>query len=320
MTNKASHIGLNSFQGLQGKKHGNTRTPLWKNYKRFEDEKKRKDSCSYPTEFKFKQYDFLRAIELHQIFVACRYSKMYETWMALTKVDKKNLTQYLFSIQKSNISKLPPEQLYACVKKHNHFPVVLANLFFDIAYHRGLVESLATRLLERGWNGLITEDKIVLLFDLVKLYPELINNSDNIYDLIFESPDYVPAQVVKEWNRLVVFSNDYLTIFQKFKHFGWRNLSVDEKVVLINGLSISNRGITEGLDEVLYNVRMYDDVPPIVVAERDQAAIEHFKISGVLSNLVGAMIHYVQYSGKVLGIAGVPNVKIRKVKGLGKQQ
>ncbi|MCE7926684.1 MAG: hypothetical protein DYG98_26890 [Haliscomenobacteraceae bacterium CHB4] len=261
-------------------------------------------------------FDIEEGQKKYNILLECHKSGLYNYWESLKPANRVSLIKYVAKINSLYISADGEKQFRRIihdVAAHNHFPAVMAKVFFEIIFNNGHIGEINRKLRLAGWQHLSLDEKIAILYDLSCLYPELMNHTGKIYDIAREEPGYLEPLVVKELNRLALLDGNYEHAREKFGKVGWRGLSVDEKIVLTNGLCKKHRGITENLNQVLYNIRIYNELPAVVIAEKYNNEIDRYLEGGIMTHLVGTIHDFsIQSGGELIAIKGVGMGKIRE--------
>ena len=242
--------------------------------------------------------------------------ELYHYWHSLSPENKIFLVKYLVKINciySDSIGAQEFEQITYKISIEQHFPPVLAKAFFEILFDNDCITGSNIKLKEKGWESLSTDEKIAILYDLSCLYPDMVKRPENLYDIAIENPKYIEPVVAREINRLAIKEGEYDQVYVKFIRSGWPQLSVDEKVVLTNGLCEQHRGVTADLDQVLYNVRVYNDIPAVIIAEKYNRDIDTFLSNGRVSHLIGTIQEYHRCSGgELIRIQGVCKGRIQE--------
>jgi hypothetical protein len=197
------------------------------------------------------------------------------------------------------------------VLKHKHFPIIIAKLFFDIVFGLGFIKVINEKLKLNSWKDLSKVERIVILYDLICLYPELKRQQHHIFDIAINEPNYNIPLVVKEINRLAILEGGFESVYKLFRLNGWSSLSTNEKIVLTNGLCEKHRGVTEDLDQVLYDVRVYNEIPNVLNVESESYAIDRYLNGGPVSNIIKMIIDHFNNYGEVIALRGIEQVKIQ---------
>lgn len=241
---------------------------------------------------------------------------LYPYWHSLSPENKAFLVKHLVKINclySDSIDTEEPEHTIYKVFVENHFPPVLAKAFFEILFDNDQIDNSNIKLKEKGWDSLSTDEKIAILYDLSCLYPDMVKRPDNLYDIAIENPKYMEPLVARELNRLAIQQGVFNNVYARFIRSGWTQLTVDEKVILTNGLCEQHRGVTADLDQVLYNVRVYNDIPAVIIAEKCNREIDTFLSNGRVSHLIGTIQEYHRCSGgELIRIQGVCKGRIQE--------
>lgn len=245
-----------------------------------------------------------------------RESGLFHYWQSLRASNKVALIKYLIKtwcVYSDTLDSQTMTELVRNVSTGHHFPAILAKLFFDLFFNEGCIDDINKKLKIQGWEHLSIDEKIVILYDLSLLYPEMIKSPESMYDLAIENPGYLEPALVREINRLAINKGGYEEIYDRFRQKGWPDLSIDEKVILTNGLCEKHRGITTDLDQILYQVRVYNEIPTVIITEKYIRAIDSYLCSGVVSHLIGTILEYHRSSGgELINIQGVEKKRIQE--------
>ncbi|MCB0576834.1 MAG: hypothetical protein KDC61_19905 [Saprospiraceae bacterium] len=259
--------------------------------------------------------------KFYEQLLQAKWGELTEYWNTLLPKERVNLTRYIATI---NSQYTAPESREALdlileeVEDAGHFPHIMANQFFEIACDKGVLDDVSEKLKTEGWAGLSVDARIVLLYDLSNLYPESIQTKPQyLFDTAINEPEYMIPLVVKEINRLALLKGNFEAVYEHFRRSGWADLTIDEKVILTNGLFGKYRGLTDNLDQVLYNLRVYREIPNVIIAEKDNIIIDRYLQDGITSPLIETISEFYNGSRSLITIKGI---KPEKVKGVLRRQ
>ncbi len=250
-------------------------------------------------------------------FIEAEWGDLTKFWLELTVKNRVSLVKYLADVYCLEIDHPVRKSLNKTiheVKKHKHFPPIVANLIFELAFTRNKIEEIKDRFKDMGWENLLIDEKIAMLYDLSERYPEMIEQPDSLYDTVINHPDYFEPVVVKEINYFALLNGNFNKVYEHFLEEGWEHLSIDEKIVLTDGLCRKHWGLTKNLNHVLYNLRVYKEMPSVIVAEKDNISINRYLQHNITCPIVIKINEYFEQSDHgLLPIKGVTPDKVMLV-------
>lgn len=259
-------------------------------------------------------FDMDEGKELFFKLKSLKSESLFDSWTKLANTQKICLLRYYIQDAAIFLSVEEERSLAKIISKiirHEHFPLIVAKLFFDISFNKGEFDRVNKKECLHQWESLTADERIIFLYDLCCLYPSTYKETPNIFDFAIHNPGYQIPVVVKELNRLIITSGNFQDVYNKYQNLNWQGLNIDERIILTNGLFEKHPGITENLDQVLYNVRVYQEVPVVVIAERENNAIDNYLNGGPVSIIIKMIIDHFNNSGHALPIIGVTDEKVR---------